>query len=178
MKNIFPGYVEIEAPASDTERVKWRSVMPGIVGDYVEDMAMRDRSLASVDSMNDKVNNLIKYKPDDARDHWQMPQETVDKLSGDCEDFAILKYAILRNSGFWGDQLALVLGEIASLSGNKAHAFLVVEVEGARCVLDNKFDQLIDPKNYANFIPKKVVNDNGVFLYSKQFTIAETTKHT
>ena len=34
--------------------------------------------------------NNIKYIPDEDRDMWQLPHETYEKLTGDCEDQAIL----------------------------------------------------------------------------------------
>jgi predicted transglutaminase-like cysteine proteinase len=52
-----------------------------------------------------KVNifvNKFKYKSDfsnyNKKDYWQTPHEMLIKDSGDCEDFALMKYMILKKN--------------------------------------------------------------------------------
>jgi len=52
----------------------------------------------SIQDVNDFCNTSIKYKRDDARDHWQTPLETLTLGHGDCEDIAILKFFMLINT--------------------------------------------------------------------------------
>jgi predicted transglutaminase-like cysteine proteinase len=126
----------------------------------------------SIAAMNRDINALVKYVPE-AKDYWQPPKVTWASLSGDCEDYALLKLGVLLRAGLLMSGAALVLGEIASVSGNAHHAFLVIEIDGTQRVLDNKFDQLIDPTEYLNWVPRKaIVADGTGYLYSQSLTIA------
>ena len=40
-------------------------------------------------------------------DHWQSPEETLQKRSGDCEDFAILVIVMLKKMGIKSDMVIL-----------------------------------------------------------------------
>jgi len=51
--------------------------------------------------------NGIRYTPDKL-DNWQYPREFLAK-GGDCEDFAIAKYVLLRQLGFRRDDLRVIL---------------------------------------------------------------------
>lgn len=50
--------------------------------------------IESVGILNRTVNLAIQYTKD-GDDKWQSPLETLDRKRGDCEDYAILKLAIL-----------------------------------------------------------------------------------
>lgn len=56
--------------------------------------------------INDFWNNSITFK-DDEIDYWQTPQETWDKKTGDCEDFAIAKYFHLLAKDIDASRLSL-----------------------------------------------------------------------
>lgn len=68
-------------------------------------------------------------------DYWATPVEFLTR-GGDCEDFAIAKYASLRALGFSEDQLriAIVQDEIKKVP----HALLVVYADSGSFVLDNQ----------------------------------------
>src|SRR5262245_3197474 len=176
MKNIFPNYVAIVAPPEDDARAKWEQIAPQhlttppvLIGQLEE--------ASSAAEINVAVNQAIEYRTD-PDDRWQTPAETLTLMIGDCEDFAILKWALLVRTGrYMPGDFALVLGEIASLAGNQPHAFLVVSDHGLS-VLDNKFDQLIAPQDYINWQPMKVITDGDVFLFSKTFIIADIARGT
>jgi predicted transglutaminase-like cysteine proteinase len=56
-----------------------------------------------VEFVNSTLNQRIGYRRDDEQggvvDHWQTPTETLAAGLGDCEDFAIAKYFVLRDCG-------------------------------------------------------------------------------
>ena len=54
-------------------------------------------------------------------EYWQLPHETVEKGAGDCEDGAILLYAVMKKNGFTDDQVFITCGNV--LGG--AHAYIV-----------------------------------------------------
>lgn len=64
-----------------------------------------------VQLINDWVNNSIKQSDDVAiwgkRDFWASPLEVIAKAAGDCEDYAVTKYLLLREIGIPSEQLFL-----------------------------------------------------------------------
>src|SRR5262249_7441337 len=153
---------EIVAPADDDTRAKWAAVKDEVVGIV---------GPSNLEGVNCAVNRWVKYQPDNSGDVWNRPTVTVRCQVGDCEDFAILKRSILLNLGFSSSKMALVIGSIFG----QDHAFLVVNTDEGFRVLDNRFDEVIDPAEYANLVPKKLLKDDDVFLYSKMFTLKEVT---
>jgi len=91
--------------------------------------------------------------------------------TGNCEDFAILKYSTLLQLGIPETSLCLVLAELVAL--NTAHALLLVELGEERRVLDNKFDQLIAPADYINLTPIKGFSGSSGFLFARQFSFGD-----
>jgi predicted transglutaminase-like cysteine proteinase len=102
-----------------------------------------------------------------------MPAPGDDDLWENCEDYAILKYALLRKAGLPETAMMIIVGEIASMPANIPHAWLLAWVGDAWRVLDNKFDQLIDPADYTNWIPRKGASRDRVLLFSRVFTLNE-----
>ena len=68
--------------------------------------------LSIVDSINRRVHSMIKYKSDGKIDLWQSPTETSLKRTGDCEDFAILKYYLLKNKGIEARIAYVMYGQV------------------------------------------------------------------
>lgn len=77
------------------------------------------------------VNMRIKGVDEGENDHWQSPTETLEKRTGDCEDYAILKEAILKALGY---KTMILIGRTRDGSG---HAVLGVVVDGEWWFLDN-----------------------------------------
>lgn len=96
--------------------------------------------------VNQWVNREIAYVNDDRnyrqRDFWATAEQTIARGSGDCEDFAILKMQMLRAAGVDPDRMKLVL--LRDLAANSDHAFLLVQTDAGKLVLDNVTDRLYD----------------------------------
>ena len=96
--------------------------------------------------VNRWVNREIAYVNDDRnyrqRDFWATAEQTLGRGSGDCEDFAILKMQMLRAAGVNADRMKLVL--LRDLAANADHAFLLVQTDAGKLVLDNVTDRLYD----------------------------------
>jgi predicted transglutaminase-like cysteine proteinase len=69
------------------------------------------------------------------RDYWAGPLETLRNSRGDCEDYAILKYAVLRAAGIREEDMRVVPVTIAGVPNQ--HAVLFVRESGRWLVLDN-----------------------------------------
>jgi len=55
-------------------------------------------------------------------EYWQLPRETLERRTGDCEDFAILLCTFLRAYGYSVEEVYVVVG----LYGRSCHAYLAL----------------------------------------------------
>ena len=76
--------------------------------------------------------NKVRYRSDasnwGASDHWATPIEFIER-GGDCEDYAIAKYRILRELGVSASDMQIAI--------TRDHAVLIVDTAGGPVVLDN-----------------------------------------
>lgn len=97
-----------------------------------------------IEYVNQVVNAAIRYK-DDPNDIWQSPKESFDLRTGDCEDYAIAKYALLREAGVPSEDIRVVIGSTRKYD----HAIVTVKVDSDTFVLNNqnnivpKFEDLL-----------------------------------
>lgn len=174
MRNLFKHFVEMPMHEGDPDLAKWRKVETLRI-DPGQQWPACAANWDAIKAMNLAVNEMITYR-DDPDDHWQTPAETLKLRTGDCEDYALLKFGTLLNVGVLN--VMLVLAEIARMPQNQPHAFLIVELNGQRRVLDNKFNQLIEPDDYINLVPQKgfVQGPLGqALLFGKQIKLADFT---
>ncbi|XHH10001.1 MAG: transglutaminase domain-containing protein [Candidatus Bathyarchaeia archaeon] len=65
-------------------------------------------------ALRDWVANNIEYRYDSnvyGDEYWQLPKETVQKRTGDCEDFSILLCSLLRADGWDVNSVYVMVGE-------------------------------------------------------------------
>lgn len=174
MRNIFAGFAEIPAPDDNPYAAKWNAVKDAALAATVGGVSDGVFTFGSLSVLNAAVNGHVLYQRD-PDDDWKTPFDTFESMVGDCEDYANLKRAILLQHGFPRDRANLILGTLVA-GTFEDHAFLVVDLDGERLILDNKFDQLVRPADYVNFVPKVLLTNKGVFTYMHTFTIAELAK--
>jgi predicted transglutaminase-like cysteine proteinase len=92
-----------------------------------------DVLLALIISTNISVNSNINYV-DDKIDYWQSPSETIKLKTGDCEDYAILKYFELLKKGIPDNDMRIAY----TITESGGHMVLVVN----KYVLDNMTDAI------------------------------------
>src|SRR5204863_7188254 len=98
------------AGPADPLRAKWDGVRSSLA--LTADAATRFAGL-NLPALNLSVNRRILYQADpEGQDIWQTPMGTYRLGTGDCEDFAILKYALLSMANI---PVRLVVGEIKKL---------------------------------------------------------------
>ncbi len=175
MEPVFKNYLGVEAPADDQLRIKWNHAREGfnqVLSLKIDAMKL---DLGDLAKANILVNKTITYKEEpEGEDHWQQPAETLSLGTGDCEDFAILKYKLLMPF-YPEDQMRLIIGNIKSLSvpsGKKPHAWLAV-YSSRWNVLDSMFPQLIAPEDYINWEPIAEIHANSVRILGKEFRIVD-----
>jgi predicted transglutaminase-like cysteine proteinase len=110
--------------------------------------------------------NRLPYRLDDSiygdNDHWASVEEFLD-YSGDCEDFAIMKYLTLRQMGFSANSMHIAM--VYDIFSGTDHAFLVVESDGIEYVLDNR-ETGTEPSLFtARYKPHFTFNEKSLSTY-------------
>lgn len=124
-----------------------------------------------VETINSKVNNAVRYVSDYAQhgvaDLWSSPLATMASGQGDCEDYAILKYALLLEAGVDKADLRLLL--VKDLAVRQDHAVLAVRQNGRWLVLDNRRSAPFETADLAHFMPLFSLDQQGVSLFAAPF---------
>ena len=82
------------------------------------------------------------------RDHWASPLQFL-AASGDCEDYAIFKYALLRHLGLPADALRVVL--LRASDRRPAHAVLAAYLAGEAFILDNLSERVLPHDQVSDY---------------------------
>ena len=102
---------------------------------------------------------------------WATPQEFM-KRSGDCEDYAISKFFVLRDLGYANDQLRIVI--LMDRIRRMGHAVLAVYALGDILILDSLTDLIFSHKKYRHYVPQYSMNETTrwAHFYGKNSTAA------
>jgi predicted transglutaminase-like cysteine proteinase len=94
-------------------------------------------------------------------DYWETPIELL-TLGGDCEDFAIAKYLMLRELGVPATSMRILM--LRGTDGDEDHAVLLVETASGAVILDNQRNQTYRyGNNTANHLAF-AFNDQAMWL--------------
>ena len=83
-------------------------------------------------------------------DYWATPREFL-KKSGDCEDYAIIKFFALKYLGFSENKMRVVV--IKDTIRNIGHAVLAVYTDDNIYILDNLSNVPLSHKTIRNYLP-------------------------
>jgi predicted transglutaminase-like cysteine proteinase len=121
-------------------------------------------------SMAARVNELMNKKPyiNDNRnwgksDYWETPVEFMSK-GGDCEDFAIAKYAALRSLGVPEERLRISI--VQDTVKNIPHAVLAVYTDEGVFILDNQIKTLVEAGHAGRYKPIFSINREAWWLHT------------
>ena len=90
-------------------------------------------------------------------DYWASPLEFMSN-SGDCEDYAIMKYVALKGLGVSQSDMRIVV--VQDTVRDVAHAVLAVYLEGAKpFIMDSLFDTVLSHDKILQYIPHYSVNE-------------------
>jgi len=116
-------------------------------------------------SVNALVNEMP-YRSDRSQwgksDHWARPFDSLAK-GGDCEDYALLKFAALTALGFEEKDMRFVIGYTHK---GEAHVNLHVKTGQGDIFLDNRFND-VRPENRTDIIPRYSVNLSARWTHLK-----------
>jgi predicted transglutaminase-like cysteine proteinase len=99
-----------------------------------------------------------------AEDYWATPAETVASSGGDCEDYSIAKYFLLKEFGVPIERLRITYVKAVKL--NQAHMVLAYySAPGADpLILDNLEDRVRPASDRSDLVPVYSFNDEDVVL--------------
>lgn len=97
-------------------------------------------------------------------DYWAIPAQFLVK-SGDCEDYAIVKYFTLKELGF--DPASMRIVVLRDTIRNLAHAVLAVYLNGDIFILDNLSNAVLSHRRIGNYSPQYSINEFGRWTHIK-----------
>jgi predicted transglutaminase-like cysteine proteinase len=119
-----------------------------------------------LEAANAAVNAAVRYTSDLTRhgtaDHWSSALETLADGQGDCEDYAITKYAVLRATGIPEGDLRILL--VRDRAGGPDHALLAARAGERWSFLDNRWDTVEEEMEAVWFVPLFALGGNEVRL--------------
>lgn len=172
---------------------KWRGVSSEIAGESVVVARCRDNAddctpaakkfiaivaavkartgHAQLEEVNRHINKAIRYVSDMAQhgqpDRWSAPLAALAAGRGDCEDYAIAKYVILREAGYPLADLRFLL--VRDRLARDDHAVLAARFEGRWLILDNRFAAIPEDSRMHNFTPLFALDHDGVKLVAAPY---------
>jgi predicted transglutaminase-like cysteine proteinase len=128
---------------------------------------------ARLQAVNREVNSSIRYMSDLAQhsvpDLWSAPLATFTTGFGDCEDYAVAKYAILREAGIAADDLRILL--VRDRTIRQDHAVLAARHENRWLILDNRHLALTEDTELGHFMPLFAIDHEGVKLFAAPYAM-------
>lgn len=117
--------------------------------------------------VNRDINRRIKYAKDidvhGTLDRWASPSQTLKLGVGDCEDFALLKMAVLQSQGVPLTDMTVVI--LYDTKRHFYHAVLAVEVQGRHYILDNMREQVLTDAQLPDYMPLFSISNGRGFLH-------------
>jgi predicted transglutaminase-like cysteine proteinase len=136
---------------------QWRTDLEALKGESIATMAK-------------KVNTMVNRHPyiNDSRnwgrsDYWSTPIEFFTR-GGDCEDFAIAKYASLRLLGVPEERLRIAI--VHDKIKDMPHAILIVYAENGALVLDNQVKDALEADTVNRYKPIFSINRTAWWLHT------------
>jgi len=90
--------------------------------------------------------------------YWETPFEFL-HVNGQCQDYAITKYLLLRAAGVPDDLLRVVV--LRDMNLQLDHAVLVVDMEGEQLLLDNQINVVVPASAVKHYRPYYAINESG-----------------
>jgi len=95
--------------------------------------------------------------------YWETPFEFLAR-SGQCQDYAIAKYMLLRASGMAASELRVVV--LRDMRQSADHAVLVAYVGGESLILDNQLPEVVASARITWYEPYYSINETGWWLHT------------
>jgi predicted transglutaminase-like cysteine proteinase len=145
----------------------------------IVDNAKAREGRARLGEINRAINLAIRPMSDLAQygteDVWSSPLVTFGNGAGDCEDYAIAKFAALRHAGISPDDLRIVI--MHDTVRDEDHAVAAAKLDGHWLMLDNRGMAMIEDAHVRNYRPTFVIDQHGVMQYVDTPLLASAAEH-
>jgi predicted transglutaminase-like cysteine proteinase len=129
---------------------------------------------ARLGEINRAINLAIRATSDLAQygemDVWSSPLATFAHGAGDCEDYAIAKFAALRQAGVKPEDLRIVI--MRDIFHGEDHAVAAARLDGHWLMLDNRRMAMVEDAYMRNYRPLFVMDETGLSRYVDQPLVA------
>jgi predicted transglutaminase-like cysteine proteinase len=129
--------------------------------------ATRGRELDAMQLVNDAVNDQMRWVDDrkhwGAEDYWATPAESYGSAAGDCEDFSIAKYYLLKELGVPLERLRITYVRALKLGGQAHMVLAYYATPGAEPLILDNIDARVRPASQRTDLePVYTFNDDEV----------------
>lgn len=142
---------------SATVLQKWKADLESMKGLPLETMVHR------VNAMANKVPYINDSKNWGKSDYWETPIEFFSR-GGDCEDFAIAKYASLRALGVPDNRMRVAI--VKDTQKGIPHAVLIVYTDNGPVILDNQIKAVTASADVNHYKPIFSINRSAWWLHT------------
>ena len=131
--------------------------------------AAGDGGAGMLQIVNDAINRRMKWAEDSVHwgkgDYWATPAESIGSAVGDCEDFSIAKYYLLKELGVPLARLRITYVRAMKMNG-RAHMVLAYHAspEAEPMILDNVDPRVRSASERADLEPVYSFNDDELLL--------------
>ncbi len=143
----------------------------------IVDAGRQREGRARLGEINRAINLAIHPMSDLAQfgqeDVWSSPLVTFYRGAGDCEDYAIAKFAALQMAGIPSEDLRIVV--LADVMRGEGHAVAAVRLDGRWLILDNRRMAMVEDTAFRNYRPLFVIDQAGVMKYSDAPLLASSS---
>ena len=134
----------------------------------LQSLSLREKA-ASVNRLINKTRYISDNRNWGKSDYWATPVEFFTR-GGDCEDFAIAKYASLRALGVAESRMRIAI--VQDTQKNVPHAVLVVYGDDGTYVLDNQSEAMKYSNSIQHYKPIFSINRTGWWLHKTPTVLA------
>jgi predicted transglutaminase-like cysteine proteinase len=132
----------------------------------IVDNARTREGRARIGEINRAINLAIRPMSDLAQhgalDVWSSPLATFASGAGDCEDYAIAKFAALRLAGISPDDVRVVI--MRDIKQGEGHAVVAARLDGHWLILDNRHMAMVEDSSVRNYRASIVIDQYGVIM--------------
>ncbi len=129
--------------------------------------------LGQLKRVHELLHHSVKYLEDKVQwmspDRWSPPLETLGIGKGDCEDYAILVYYILRDAGFSTADLRIVVGDLILekpvVGEVELHAVTAVRHDARWWIIDINQSKIWEDEAKPRYKPRYVFDEKSARQY-------------
>lgn len=151
------------------EKESCKKTTPSVCLDRFERIMQQESTTDKRRSQLVAVNTFVNQTPYESDlekwkipDYWATPIEFLGH-SGDCEDFAIAKYFLLRKLGWTSDELRITA--VINLNHGTGHAILIAYLGDTQWILDNEINEVVDSRKINRYRPLFSLNETAWWQY-------------